>query len=344
MLTPRVLLVACCIGITSEAADAQTPPPGPPVKDLAPPTAGSAVTFRYISQVIALSDGRVLVNDGTGKAVIMLDARLANPRAVLDSTPGRATSYSRTFSGLLPASGDTTVFVDVASTALIFIHPDGSLGRIVAAPPSRGLVSLIGISRPTGGDGTPRVIANHFIYSETNRRLPPPVAPDRAGTTATTTDSASILRANLSTRVVDTLAQLSTGIVAHWAYDAGGAPTFISPSPAAAARAGRGAMVPPSRPFLFQDQWAATPDGWIAVLREQEYRMQWLDPAGKATTSTRLPYPWTRLDDTEKRRLADSVNADSHQREVYQNAPAWRPTRSACRRARFHRSRARTRV
>src|SRR5262249_12253425 len=84
-------------------------------------------------QLVALSDGRVLVADGTKRAVYMLDSSLGNPRVVLDSTPGRNNSFT-SGSFLTTFRGDSTLFFDRNAGALVVIEPSGALGRTMPPP------------------------------------------------------------------------------------------------------------------------------------------------------------------------------------------------------------------
>jgi hypothetical protein len=55
------------------------------------------------------------------------------------------------------------------------------------------------------------------------------------------------------------------------------------------------------------DDWAVTSDGALAVVRGQDYHVDWLGADGSWTSTPRMPYAWERLSDDEKTALIDST-------------------------------------
>src|SRR5262249_45967343 len=50
-------------------------------------------------------------------------------------------------------------------------------------------------------------------------------------------------------------------------------------------------------------------DGSIAIVRGQEYRVDWVSPDGVLTPSAKLPFDWQRLSDEDKVAVIDSAKA-----------------------------------
>jgi hypothetical protein len=111
-------------------------------QSIAPPRPLGAVlatsdAFPAISAVRVLSTGEVLVNDPARRQVVLLDTMLTVRRVVADSTPTTARAYGSRIGGLIGFRGDSTLFVDPGSAAMIVIDQNGQLTRVIAAP-SRG--------------------------------------------------------------------------------------------------------------------------------------------------------------------------------------------------------------
>ncbi len=96
---------------------------GPAPHPLGAVIATSLATFRSIAHVRPLLDGRVLVQDAGARTVTLLDAALGSAVVVLDSASGRSNSYGSLPGALLPFFGDSSLFYDGASNALLVLDP-----------------------------------------------------------------------------------------------------------------------------------------------------------------------------------------------------------------------------
>jgi hypothetical protein len=64
---------------------------------------------------------------------------------------------------------------------------------------------------------------------------------------------------------------------------------------------------PMINPLASIDDWAALPDGAVAVLRGQDYHIDWFNADGSRVTSPKMPFDWKRLSDSEKTVIVDST-------------------------------------
>jgi hypothetical protein len=60
-------------------------------------------------------------------------------------------------------------------------------------------------------------------------------------------------------------------------------------------------------PLQYVDDWAVTADGRIAIVRGQEYKIEWIDADGKVESSSKLPFAWRHLNDSVKVAFLDST-------------------------------------
>ncbi|HYW32234.1 MAG TPA: hypothetical protein VE869_12055 [Gemmatimonas sp.] len=276
----RVLLVATlCVSTT--VAHAQHA--AIPVRDISTPDARSASRFGTILGVRQLAGGKLLVNDGTRRQLLLLDSALGNPSIVLDSVAVGGTSYGPRAAPIIPFYGDSTLFVDGASLSLLVIDPNGRTVRVMSAPKPSDLRYLAG--------GTSGVDArNNLVYRgglQVNRGGVANGAPVQLP------DSAPIVRANFDTRQVDTIGQarIDNGTRTKVTTDANGRltpVTTINPAP-------------------IYDDWTVLSDGTIAFVRGQDYHVDWIRPDGSRFSSPKMPFDWRRLTDDDKQKLIDSA-------------------------------------
>lgn len=278
------------------SAPAQQPTPAagalPAIRPLAKATAKSAELLGAVSQVRALRDGRVLVNDNLGRKVVLFDAGLARFTVIADTTSATANAYSSRAGGLIAYKGDSTLFVDPTSLSMLVIDGKGSVARVMSVPRANDAASLIG-----GPNGTPAFDAQgRLVY-----RAPPHLHVEGGGfgggnrgqfQMPTFPDSAAIVRIALDTRKVDTVAHLKiakqTTTTTHTAD-------------------GRRTETSTINPMQVVDDWAVTADGRVAIVRGQEYKIEWIDDNGATTSSNRIPFAWRRLDDSMKVAFIDST-------------------------------------
>jgi uncharacterized membrane protein YgcG len=287
MRTLLLALAGTSLVTQSLSAAAQTgPQPSVPVRALSTPEAVSSGTFGTILGVRALPDGNVLVNDAQRRRLLLLDRELKIKQVVLDSANAGGQSYGRRASPLIAFTGDSTLFVDGASSSLLVIDPKGAVARVMAAPRPADLRFLAGGSSGVDRDG-------NLIYQVFNTGQPQ-AAMGSSGVAAPA-DSHAIVRAVLATGAVDTLARAKVAAVQR----------FV----ASRDDNGQVALRRTVNPAPQIDEWAVLSDGTVAVVRGTDYHVDWILPSGERRASPKLPFDWKRLTDADKQALIDSAKA-----------------------------------
>jgi hypothetical protein len=285
------LHLRCCLATLLLAANvaAQTPSPARvPIRTLTT-LAASSDTFGAPLNVQALPRAHVLVNDAKLHRLVVLDSMMRIERIVLDSAPGRSNSYGSRPEPVIPYA-DSALFVDDASRAFVLITPDGNVGRSVAAPNDRNVWTVM--ANCQGVDPLGRMVYRGLALRE-HMDLTVQLVGYAAGGPISNLDSLPLIRANLATRRVDTVAALQNAQARRIASttDRDGARTFTSYV----------------NPMLAGDEWALLSDGTIAVVRGHDYHVDWIAPDGTRTSTAKLPFDWKRLTDADKTRVRDSA-------------------------------------
>src|SRR3990170_2590210 len=268
----------------------------PPVRQLAPATTATTEKLGAVSAVRHLSDGRVLVNDIIGRRVLLFDSTLKTFTVVADTTSATGSAYGARPGGLIAFHGDSTLFVDPASLSMLVIDPNGKIARVMSAPRASDAGFLVGGPFGTPGfDPQGRIIYRAppritfggprgpgAASGGTREAFSPPVIPD----------SAPLVRVDLATRKVDTLAFFRTPHVRmNVNRDADGGIR----------------VMPTVNPLPVIDDWGILPDGTVALVRGKDYHIDWIAPGKAVTSSAKIPFPWERLSDDAKVAYIDST-------------------------------------
>ena len=59
----------------------------------------------------------------------------------------------------------------------------------------------------------------------------------------------------------------------------------------------------------YVDDWTVTTDGTLAIVRGQNYHVDWVMADGTIRSTPRMPFDWRRLSDSDKKSLVDSAVA-----------------------------------
>ena len=271
----RALIVASLVAL-SQAAPAQILS----IRPLGPIASTSRETIGDLAGVRVLSDGRVLVNDRGKKRVILLDSSLSRFDAVLDVTAVGPAAYPSKGALIIAGVGDTTFVLDFGAGSLIIVDSLGRLGRSIAMPRMHdaNYMFMAGFGQPIV-DAAGYMVYRTFGYSAAGEKI----------------DSDPVVRVDFVTRRVDTLGHLAIPpyLQAHVVEDS----------------TGRQVQVMRVRPFLAGDDWAAFPNGTVAIVRSRDYHIDWIEPDGKTRSTAPAKWNWVRLSDDDKSRIVDSVNS-----------------------------------
>jgi hypothetical protein len=62
-------------------------------------------------------------------------------------------------------------------------------------------------------------------------------------------------------------------------------------------------------PLAFVDDWGVLRDGSVALIRGEDFRVDWVSPSLRESASPAMAFPWTTLTAATKRAIVDSTNA-----------------------------------
>jgi hypothetical protein len=270
---------------------ADAPTVGPPVRKIATATALSKELLGAINSVVELRDGRVLVNDGTRRRLLAMDTTLTKVDVVLDSLAEVANAYGTRVGTLIPYRGDSTLFVDPVSYAVLVLDPEARIARVRSVWRVQETY-LYASGTPTYGfpatDAKGRVVYRMPAQPAPPKVAPPPgvpyIPPDP--------DSAFIVAIDLDSRKLDTLGSIRVPKNIYSIKMA--ADGFLS-------------LTQTINPLPSTDEWAVLPDGRVAFIRGRDYRIDYVNADGSSTSSAKLPFDWQHLTDDDKQKLIDSV-------------------------------------
>lgn len=289
----RVLTAACAIpvlALSSALASAQT---SIPVRELKNTVSSDTTILMGLSAARHLPNGSVLVNDPTKRQLVLFDSTLRKHKVIADTSTNSPNSYGLrpSVGGLIPYVGDSSLFIDSESGAFLVIDPHGEFKRVMAPTRASDLTYISSATFGTAGFDS----KGRLIYRAV-RRTPQQMMGFGMPIAGQTTfiqqaDSAPIMRMDLDRRSVDTIAFMKSAI-ARQAITGNSSSmrvvSVVNPVPAA-------------------DDWTLTPDGVIAIVRAQDYHIDWLGPDGKMTSTPKMPFDWKRISPEEKQQIIDSV-------------------------------------
>lgn len=301
------LILLCAIGVPAAQLPAQTAPKIP-IRTLAPSTAVAKDTIGPVLSVRALSNGSVLVNDLASRRVLLFDAKLASAKVVVDtiggSEPDSPAKIQAPAATLIRYLGDSTLYADRVSQSLLVLDGNGKVSRVMSFPrPSD--INMLGAGGEAGTPGLDN--KGRLVYHGIYRPRPPITDPDRPWQPPIPVqlDSSPIVRADLDTRVIDTLAALKLNVSAPF-------------KKLEVDNEGNVIMRMYVNMLGVDDQWALLSDGTIAVLSVHDYHIEWTDPDGTHRSSPKMPFDWKALSDADKQHMRDSLAPMLEQRNSVQ--------------------------
>jgi hypothetical protein len=284
--------------IAGAQTDSSSPPPaaatthatGPALRRISSASAVSTEPLGSIGSVRELPDGRVLLNDGARRRLLLMDTTLRTVRVVLDSLAEYANTYGVRPGTLIPYRADSTLFIDPASLAMLVLDPAGEIARVRSVPRVQdvGRITSNQSFGLTGTEAKGRLVFTMYAQAA------PPVKPPPRGVPyfPPEPDSMFIVAMNIDSRKLDTLGAIRI------------------PKSSMTVRAtpnGGFNFIEQANPLPSQDEFAVLADGSVAFVRSIDYRVDYLNPDGTWTSSPKLPYDWQPVNDSLKRRIVDSV-------------------------------------
>jgi hypothetical protein len=261
----------------------------PSIRQLGPIISVTHDTLGSASAAVQVTGGQVYLNDMVGHRLLLYDSALAKAVVVADSSEG-ANAYGNRPGSLLRYRGDSALFVSPEALSMLVLSPSGTIARVMAMPPSgRGMPALLG-----NFFGTPGFDARGRLVYFAPARPPLPPARDANAMSFQSPDSAFIVRFDFESRRIDSLATIRVP---------------SSRSTGTRDDQGRVRMTMTAFPPKTVDGWSVTSDGSVAIVRGQDYHVDWLAPDGSWTSSPRIPFDWERMSDEGKAALVDSVAA-----------------------------------
>ncbi len=270
-VTGACLLVAAASAGPAAAQSAEAAPtglPGPPHAFPEP--------FSRLAGVRELSDGRVIVTDQLEKAVRVLDftAGAAQEIGRVGSGPGEYQVPGR----LLPLPGDSTLLVDFGNMRLTVIGPDGRLHRSTSMQQGSAASGALLLVMPSAADARGRLYFDMLGSFSVGPEGPP--------------DSAAIARWRLDDDVVDTVAMLPRPEMQSIQAGSQGTFRFVG-----------GAL----GPFSARPGWSAAPDGSVAVVWPDDYRVDWIRADGRRVSGRPTPYEPVPVTDEDEEQWANQM-------------------------------------
>ena len=262
--TPVLPVFVAAFVVTSRTAAQKVPE-----RTLSKPEIEFAQPFSEVTAIRELRDGRVIVVDGRELKAQVIDFRAGTVATI--GRNGDGPGEYRWPRQLYALPGDSSLLPDLAGGRLLIITPDAKPGELLNLNP-------------------PDVVpTRRFLlrFSDTLGRLYGEAQPIRIGAdgVAQLADSSAIERLDRASHRRDTVA-------------------FVPLRKDAGARLvnGIGIITQPRRqPFPGWDHWLVAPDGRIAFVFYDPYRVDYVAPNHAITHGKPIPYDRVKVDDALKR-------------------------------------------
>lgn len=269
-----------------------TPLVGPPIRRIETAQFMSTEQLGSITTVRHLPDGRILLNDGQRRRLLLMDSTLKTVGVVLDSLTEVQNAYGTRAGSLIPYRGDSTLFVDAATYAMLVIDGEGKIARVRSVPRAQdaSYIAQQNTQWPVPAfDG-----AGRLVYRVPAQATQPTFRPSgNVPYFPQQPDSALVVGINLDTRKLDTLGAVK-----------------IQRSVQSITRSEYGMEVRSAQvPLPLLDDFAVLSDGTLAFVRGRDFRIDYRAPDGTMTSSEKLAFPWVRMTEEDKIKFADSVKA-----------------------------------
>ena len=249
-----------------------------PVKTLARPEVEFSEPFTALAGARELKDGRVVTVDPRDKTVQLIDLKSQSALKVgrEGSGPGE---YGLPVT-VLGLPGDSSAVPDPLNSRLLVVLPDGKPGGFImpSTAGSGGGIRMGALPRKSDARG-------NLYWSTPGVTIPPGGGPPKIS------DSAAVIRWNISAKKTDTLALLAL-------------PKGSSQVSGGAGRVN--VQIGGGNPFTPRDEWAVAPDGRVAVLRAGDYHVEWISPNGQKSVGAPIRYDRLKVTEAHKAEWRES--------------------------------------
>jgi hypothetical protein len=251
-----------------------------PEQRLTTPAASFPQEFGAVRGLLELPDGRVLVADGLGQALMLVDLVAGSADTV--GHLGQGPEEYKTPDGLYPLPGNSILLVDLGNGRLTQLGPDLSFGEtmpLAQGDPTTGMGMSLRIPGGVDREGG--------IYYQGRGAMRPGALPD----------SGMVLRWDVESGAVDTLALVKLQEMRQ--TNSGG-------------RNNQSVSISPV-PLSPQDGWAVAMDGRLAVVRTNPYRVDWIMSDGSVVSGPANDYDPVTIGNPEKEAYLDNMQRNGLQ-------------------------------
>ncbi len=245
-------------------------------------------SFSTVRGLLELEDGRLLIADGLGQALMIVDLDAGTADTI--GRVGAGPQEYKQPDGLWRLPNGNILLVDLGNGRLTIMDDHFEFGKtypIMGASSGQGFGGSL-LRLPRGIDAQGRV------YIQTSAGMTPE---------GQLRDSAAIVRWDPATDAVDTIALVKEGD--RKLQTSGGANN-------------RNINIS-AIPLSPRDGWAVAADGRVALVRSGDYSVQWMDPNGTVTAGASNTYDPVRIGQPEKDDWVDQLGRNGLSIEVMMN-------------------------
>jgi hypothetical protein len=273
-----VLLVVAGAGTASAAAQQRN-------LALSKPEAAFPEPFTAIRGVREMPDGRALVSDLRDKLVMLVDFSSGSAERI--GREGQGPQEYALPGTLFPLPRGETLLQDLGNRRFLTIRADGSVGGTLSPPPPPAHAS--DGARPGGFGLVVALLEAHGVDAMGRLYFQGIPAP----TGETSPDSLPIMRWDRAGTAIDTIAWIPVTEDMRPRVTRQGSNAFMM-------------RIGSNRAWPRQLQWVVAPDGRIAMVSPEPYRVTWLGPRG-ATEGPVVPYQPIEVTEAEKRAYREQM-------------------------------------
>ena len=247
----------------------------PPVRSLGDPDASIVLGTVMAPSVRILNDHRALISDSYNRRLAMVDLDAKTVTTLFDAQTPAPLTYAAGRVPLVAGRGDTTLMFDNNTRGYRVL--DGN-GRVVRRLGINDAALLRGLSYP--GDTPPALDSEgRLVYVQPRNALDRPVPGMQPQP-----DSFMVTRISFVRPGWDSLTAVKMG------------GTRITVDTVNGQR--RTKMV--TAAISVGDAWAMMPNGTVAVIRSNDFHVDWIEPNGARRRSRPVPWNWHRFTTAEK--------------------------------------------